>query len=359
MINMRSDWTISESNSLSDAFYNKEESIQSVKDNFDFRRFYTAEGYDIEINGVMERCLVQTSSNPLRELNDYRKIHCPITSDVRRGYYVKYENSVWIIDTNVVNVDGAYLSTRMSRCQYLLIWQNQNGDIIEKWGYSSDQTKYSGGESGNNTITIGDNQYGLLLPIDDDTKLLKRGMRFAVDFDDAEEPDIYRLTNRKVKLNDETHNGRGGTMIVALTFDFLNKDIDKRVQLEDGREVWICGYVDTDTVPSTPPQIPDETADLRAIITFKGDQELKIGGTIKTLIGSFVDLDGNTTTDIGTWEVITIDELFPYLKYTIDGNTLKINVLETDLYDSKVRIKFSSANGAISTYCDFDVVSMF
>lgn len=360
MINMRNDWTISENGSLSDVFYNKEESIQSVKDNFDFRRFYTAEGYDIEINGVMERCLVQTSSNPLRELNDYRKIHCPVTSNVRRGYYVKYENSVWIIDTNVVNVDGAYLSTRMSRCQYLLIWQNQNGDIIEKWGYSSDQTKYSGGESGNNTITIGDNQYGLLLPIDNDTKLLKRGMRFAVDFDDAEEPDIYRLTNRKVKLNDETHNNRGGTMTIALTFDFLNKDIDKRVLLKDGREVWICGYVNTDTPtpPSTQPN-PDETTILKPTITFKGTQELKIGGSTKTLTGNFVDSDGNTTTDIGIWEVITIDELLPHLEYTIDGNTLKINVLDTDLIDSKVRIMFSSADNTISTYLDFDVVSIF
>ena len=126
-MNMRNEWTIGESETFSDAFYSKEESIQSVKDNFDIRRYHTAEGYDIEINGITERCLVQMSSNPLRELNDIRKIHCPITADVKRGYYVKYEDTVWIIDTNVANIDGAYLSTRMSRCQYLLRWQNQNG----------------------------------------------------------------------------------------------------------------------------------------------------------------------------------------------------------------------------------------
>lgn len=353
MINMRNDWTISESSGLSDVFYNKEESIQSVKDNFDFRRFYTAEGYDIEINGVMERCLVQTSSNPLRELNDYRKIHCPITSDVRRGYYVKYENSVWIIDTNVVNVDGAYLSTRMSRCQYLLIWQNQNGDIIEKWGYSSDQTKYSGGEAGNNTITIGDNQYGLLLPIDDDTKLLKRGMRFAVDFDDAEEPDIYRLTNRKVKLNDETHNNRGGTMIIALTFDFLNKDIDKRVKLDDGREVWVCGYVDTDTIPSTPPQNPDETADLMAVIT--GSSNLRIGYE-RTYTATITDADGNAVQwdNSYSWNIISDFDVEP----TITNNKMELLVDDEDYVDSLILLQIIH-NGQILTEFEVTIIDSF
>ena len=99
--------------------------------------------------------------------------------------------------------------------------------------------------------------------------------------------------------------------------------------------------------------------DLRATITFKGSQELKIGGATKTLIGSFVDSNGNVATDVGVWEVITIDELLPYLEYTITDNTLKIKVLDTDLIDSKVRIMFSSADNTVSTYLDFDVVGMF
>lgn len=313
-MNMRNDWTISENNYFSDTFYNKEESIQSVKDNFDLRRYNTAEGYDIEINGVMERCLVQTSSNPLRELNDYRKIHCPITSDVRRGYYVKYEGSIWLIDTNVVNVDNAYLSTRMSRCQYALRWQNFNGDIITRWGYASDQTKYSSGETGNNTITIGDNQYGLLLPIDSETKRLKRDMRFAIDFDDSDKPDIYKLTNRKVKLNDETHENRGGTMTIALSFDAFNPSNDKRITLEDGRQVWICDYTDTNTPiqptePTNPtdpsnPSSPNETTDLR--VNIKGSTNLKIGFS-RTYTATVIDEDGNDVVwnDTFSWNVIS------------------------------------------------------
>ena len=147
------------------------------------------------------------------------------------------------------------------------------------------------------------------------------------------------------------HGSHGGTLSLIADKTELNLETDRQ-------DLRLCNYIDP-TVPSTPPQNPDETADLRVVISFKGDQELKIGGTTKTLTGSFVDLDGNTTTDIGIWEVITIDELLPYIKYTIDGNTLKINVLDTDLVNSKVRIKFSSTDNTISTHLDFDIVSMF
>lgn len=286
-----------------------------------------------------------------------KKIKSKHSTPFNLGDYIEWEGQIWLI-TLIDPNEKTYHSGYMYLCTVPLRWQNSEGKIIERFAYSEDFTKYSSGTTGNNTITIGDNQYGLTIPIDEETRKLHRDMRFPIDFEDAEQPDIYELTNRKVNLNNNEYFGRGGTMIITMSYDAFNKDKDKRVTMDNGKEVWICDYNDA-TIPSTPPQNPDETADLRAVITFKGDQELKIGGTTKTLTGYFVDSDGNTTTDIGIWEVITIDELLPCLEYTIDGNTLKINVLETDLYDSKVRIKFSSANGEISTYLDFDVVSMF
>lgn len=289
-MDMRNNWTINDNAPLYDMFYSPEETTNNVKENFDLRRFYSSEGKSIEINGISERCLVQMPSNPLRELNDYREIHCPIDADVKRGYYVKYENTVWIIDTNVADVDGAYLSTRMSRCQYLLRWQNKSGDIIERWSYSSDQTKYSNGETGNGNIMIGDNQYALLLPIDSETKLLKRNMRFAMDFEDSEEPDVYRLTNRKVNLNNETYFDRGGTMLVTLSFDVFSKDYDKKITLKDGRKVWICNYNNSSPLPPTPSE-PNETTDLRCVIS--GNVNLK-NGYRRTYTATFTDKDGKS-----------------------------------------------------------------
>lgn len=316
--------------------------------------------YDVvKRNGEPYELLIikDTDSNTFK-----KKIKARPSAPFNLGDYIEWNGQIWLItllDTN----EKTYHSGYMYLCTVPLRWQNSEGKIIERYAYSEDFTKYSTGVTGNNTIQIGENQYGLTLPIDSETRKIKRDMRFSIDFEDAEQPDVYDLTNRKVNLNNNEYFGRGGTMIVTMSFGAFNKDTDKRVSMENGKEVWICDYneVDADTTlsPSDTPENPDETTDLRASITFKGSQELKIGGTTKTLTGNFVDLDGNVTTDVGVWEVITIDELLPYLEYTITDNTLKINVLDTDLIDSKVRIMFSSADGTVSTYLDFDVVSMF
>ena len=311
-LNMRDDWII-EGSSLDSSYYNKEETVSNVKENFDFRRYYSAEGYDLEINGVHERCLVQMPNNPLRELNDYRKIHCPMTADVRRGYYVKYEDCVWIIDTNVASVDDAYVSTRMSRCNYLLRWQNDEGKIVSRWGYSEDQTKYSTGETGTEQIRVGDNQYGLLIPIDDETKLLKRGMRFCMDFEDSPAPDVYTLSNRKVKLNDETSFGRGGTIDLTLTLDVFNAQKDKKVTLESGEQVWICNYI-----PSNEHIIPEEAS--RYAISIVGPSWLK-AGIPKTYQVLFMDeTNKKFLPDDFTWIAKADSEL----KTSISGDSITI-----------------------------------
>lgn len=319
---------------------------------------------EVLINDVPQELMIikDTDGNTYK-----KKIKSKHNEKFNLGDYVKWNDQIWLI--TLVDVDEkTWNRGYMYLCTVSLRWQNSEGKIIERYAYSEDFTKYSSGTTGNNTITIGDNQYGLTIPIDSETRKLKRDMRFPIDFEDAEQPDIYELTNRKVNLNNNEYFGRGGTMVVTMSYDAFNKDKDKRVVMENGNEVWICDYneidnTDTNTPseedPTIPPENPDEMTDLRVSITFKGSQELKIGGSTKTLTGSFVDSDGNATTDIGVWEVITIDELLPYLEYTVDGNTLKINVLDTDLIDSKVRIMFSSADCTVSTYLDFDVVSMF
>ena len=350
-INLRKEWSKSTFESADDKFYNREETINEVKKNFDIRRKLSAESYDIVINGITETCLVQMPNNPLRELNDYRKIHCPITADVKRGYYVIYEDNVWIIDTNVANIDGAYLSTRMSRCQYILRWQNNKGKIVERWSYSSDQTKYSNGETWNNIITLGDNQYALLLPIDEETKLLKRNMRFAMDFEDSSKPDIYRLTNRKVNLNNELYFDRGGTMLITLTFSEFNGDKDKQVLLNDGRKVWICDYKEPSiTLPQS--NTPNKMTVLRAVIS--GNKNLKIGYS-RTYTAIISDIDNNTLewdNTLHSWNVVSDFEV----EQTIIDNKIKLKVNDDSLIGSSFLLQCVSNETVIEeikiTVCD-------
>lgn len=218
-----------------------------------------------------------------------KKIKSRPSDPFNLGDYIEWNNQIWLV-TLVDTDDKTYHSGYMYLCTVPLRWQNSEGKIIERYVFAEDYTKYSNGVTGNNTITIGDNQYGLTLPVDDETKKLKRDMRFPMDFDDSEQPDIYKLTNRKVKLSDNQYFGRGGTMIVTMSFDAFNPNDDKKVTMKNGQEVWICNYNNSHTpLPPTPSE-PNETTDLRCVIS--GNTNLK-NGYRRSYTVTFTDKDGN------------------------------------------------------------------
>lgn len=255
-----------------------------------------------------------------------KKIKSRPSDKFNLGDYIEWNNQIWLV-TLVDTDDKTYHSGYMYLCTVPLRWQNSEGKIIERYVYAEDFTKYSNGVTGNNTITIGDNQYGLTLPVDDETKKLKRDMRFPMDFDDSELPDIYKLTNRKVKLSDNQYFGRGGTMIVTMSFDAFNPNDDKKVILEDGQEVWICNYNNSHTpLPPTPSE-PDETTDLRCVIS--GNTNLK-NGYRRTYTVTFTDTDENAVDWKNVdykWKVVSDFDV----KQTIADNKITVSVNDENL----------------------------
>ena len=250
---------------------------------------------------------------------------------VKDGMYIFFEGGYWLI-IGFPGTNGIYEKATMSLCQFKLRWQNFEGQIIERWAYTEDFTKYSNGLTGNNTLTIGDNQYGLTLPIDSETKKLKRDMRFPIDFDDSEQPDIYKLTNRKVKLNDNNCSGRGGTMIVTMSFDAFNPHDDKRIVMEDGQEVWICNYNNSHTpLPPTPSE-PNETTDLRCLIS--GNMNHK-NGYKRIYFVNFTDRNGNYI----NWETVNF-------RWNIVNNPRLI----TNNFENKLEIFFNQEDSIGSSF---------
>ena len=242
------------------------------------------------------------------------------------GDYIEWNNQIWLV-TLVDTDDKTYHSGYMYLCTVPLRWQNSEGKIIERYVYAEDFTKYSNGVTGNNTITIGDNQYGLTLPVDEETKKLKRDMRFPMDFDDSEQPDIYKLTNRKVKLSDNQYFGRGGTMVVTMSFDAFNPNDDKKVTMENGQEVWICNYNNSHTPPPPTPSEPNETTDLSAVIS--GNATLK-NGYKRHYTAKFADRNGNSV----DWQNVNyqwnVKSDFD-VKQTINDNKIIVSVNDENL----------------------------
>lgn len=285
-----------------------------------------------------------------------KKIKSKNSNPFNLGDYIEWNNQIWLV-TLLDTDDKTYHSGYMYLCTVPLRWQNSEGKVIERYVYSEDFTKYSSGTTGNNTITIGDNQYGLTLPIDSETRKLARDMRFPIDFEDAEKPDIYKLTNRKVNLNNNEYFGRGGTMVLTMSYDAFNADKDKRVVMDNGKEVWVCNYTEVSSPPTPPsePTIPDETEDLFG--TISGSKNLKVN-IPATYTATIYDSDGNESTwddAVNAWRIVSDFEV----KTEINRNKITI-IVDEDYEDSSFILRtVKSSNDSILAEITIDVVGLY
>ena len=269
---------------------------------------------------------------------------------VKIGDYIHdtKDDTYWLVYT-AFNVNDIEYTGKLIQCNYLLRWQLSDGKIVQRWANIVSASKYDTGENGNSIITLSSNNFTILMGYCDEALELEEKRVFI---------DIRKVPKKVFKItrgDDVLYNAGSIGALLSFIADKTEFNKDK-----DNQELRICDYIDSSPTAPSDPTTSDETEDLSATISFKGTQELKIGGNAKTLTGSFVDKDGNTTSDIGVWDVITIDELLPYIDYTITDNILKIKILENDFADSgKVRITFSNSDGTVSTYLDFEITTIF
>lgn len=239
------------------------------------------------------------------------------------GDYIDWNGQIWLV-TLLDTDDKTYHSGYMYLCTILLRYQNDNGNLVERWAYAEDYTKYSMGETGNSNITIGDYQYGITVPSDPEMRKLKRGKRFVIDYSGNYPPDVYELTNRKAFLSDASYFGRGGIMTFTLSYRFFNEQCDKLITLDDGSKVWICDYHS----PTEAPPVPDETTNLTASIT--GNRNLKLGYA-RTYSAEFRDNNGNVVTDCEfTWNVVSEFDV----EQSINNNSISLSVINEDFIGS-------------------------
>lgn len=293
----------------------------------------TFDTVDVFVGGKPMQLMVirDTDSNTYK-----KKIKARKCDKFRLGDYVEWEGQKWIIslldpDTRTWNRGYMYL------CTLPLHWQNNNGEIIERWAYSEDFTKYSNGITGTDTIKMGDNQYGILLPADSETKKLKRDMRFAIDFDDSEEPDVYKLTNRKVKLSTYEYFDRGGLITLTMSFDSFNKRYDKKGKLDNGHYVWVCKPVQSISDNITPGETGNNgnfTATISGKTTLRNSHYRDYTATITDAGGNMTSMSNANL----VWNVISD---FPVLKEVV-GNKIRLSINDETLIDSYFTLQILS-----------------
>lgn len=279
-----------------------------------------------------------------------KKIKSKHSAPFNLGDYIEWNDQIWLV--TIVDVDDkTYHSGYMYLCTFPLRWQNQNGDIIERWVYVDDVSSGTG-VTGNDTLTVGDNEYDIWLPIDIETKQLTRDMRFVIDFDDAQRPDVYKLTNRVVNQYNNQYFNRGGILILTLSFDVFNEDTDKFVEIDNSHSGWICNYksisISSDDFLGN---------DLSYYAVINGNRELKCGFnrtyTVQFFEDSGNEIDWNTVSFM--WNIVSDFEV----KSQINGNQIVVSVDDDTLIGSNFTLQCKHVNNSIIGEIQVNIVEGF
>ena len=239
-----------------------------------YENFLTGETIDLNINR-------QTKS----EVSGYQKEFTSlITAPVQHGdtFYNEDEGLYWIC-TEVICKSGLYYDGKLTRCNNILKWQDENKHIFEYPVFDINSTQYNSGEFGDKTMTLGSSQHLLTIVADENTIALNHGHRFFWDRNTVD-PTVFKLTQ-----NDTTAvNYDRGIVKLTVTEDQYNPKTDSI-------ENWLCDYFKVSTVT----------------ITYSGNPTIRVGGT-KTL-----NVD---TTETVTWSV----ESDVGATITPNGNSVKV-----------------------------------
>ena len=295
---------------------------------------------NILLNGEETQLVINSGTQPY-----YKEFQSLPSQEINIGDYVEWANSHWIVVT-CDSDDEIYRDGKLNQCNYLLKWQNELGEIIERWAVIQSASKYNDGTDSNAVITLGSDQLSIIVPIDSETIKLKKSMskKFFID-GNTEDPTTYELTG--TGNVPDTYNGHGITSWIVKECAYT--------ATEDDLKYGVCNYkaVDTEEDPTTPPENPNETTDLRAVIS--GNKNLKVGFS-RTYTTTITDVDGNVVEwdDTYSWNVVSDFEV----GQEIDGNTIKLLVEDEDCVDGLILLQ-AIRNNSVIAEIEMTVVEAF
>ena len=292
--------------------------------------------YDLSVSQTI-RCIIQgnTADTYLKSME--RTILAAIGT-LKAGMYIFFENRYWII-TGYPGNNGIYEKAALMLCQYKLRWQNDFGDIIERYVNITSASKYDVGRSGNDIIMLASNNFTILTPEDDGSATLD-GRRVFIDRDTKSPTKVFEITRSDdvLYLYGEDHGG-------MLSFIADRVEFNPKV---DRPDLGICDY----KPPRPLPPEPDETLDLSAIID--GNNKLK-NGFDRDYSVTFVDSNKNKIQDVDfSWNVISDFEV----AQKIDGNIITLLVDDENCIGSSFLLQVI-VDGIVLSEIPIDVIEAF
>lgn len=272
---------------------------------------------DVKINGIDDILIINTGTQPY-----YKKFRSLPNHHIQSGDYVEWADSFWLVKTADFD-EELYIDGMLQQCNYVLKWQDEDLNIIERHAVTQGATAYNTGLSETQLITIGYNQLLVLISFDKDTKKLTRERRFFVT-NSSNDIRPYRITSFDTTTN--VYNGHGYISMM------LSED---QIQNDDNLELLICNYHSKED--------EDVVSESRCEINYKSTN-IKSGYKKGTTFIALFYLNGKLVDNvIPKWEINCnfLDEL----NIVKEENKLTISLDNDDLIGRHITISLTNEEG--------------
>ena len=167
----------------------------------------------------------------------------------RAGQYVYYKERYWII-VGLEDDNGIYGKAVLALCNYYLTWQNDHGQIIQRWANITSASQYNTGETSDQFAVIRTDQLMLIMPNDDECIMLPHRKRFIIDkrcklYEKSFSPEVtvdtskpvitYYITRTDNVLYDYQKSGHSEYMITQ-----EEQHDNDGYYVIDGKGYWLC-----------------------------------------------------------------------------------------------------------------------
>lgn len=299
---------------------------------------------DILLNGEKTQLIINSGTQTY-----YKDFQSLPDQEINIGDYVEWANSHWIVVT-CDSDDEIYKDGKLEQCNYLLKWQNELGEIIERWAVIQSASKYNDGTDSNAVLSLGSDQLSIIIPIDEESIKLKKSMgkKFFID-GNKEDPTAYGLTG--TGNVPDTYNGHGITSWIVKECAYTAS--------EDDLKYGVCNYKSVDTEGTTTPSVPEngnETSVLSA--TILGNKNLKVGFA-RTYTATIVDMDGNAVEWNDEKYKWNLGNDFEGISY-FSGNKAELLIENEDSVDSTFSLQIiNTINNSVIVEIEITVMEAF
>ncbi|MEG1502110.1 MAG: hypothetical protein RR370_01835 [Synergistaceae bacterium] len=237
------------------------------------------------------------------------------------GSIILWNKSHWIV-TEVDKDDDVMINGSMEMCNMELSWQNHiTGKIHTRW--ATVQKPYSSNVDNHPVISVSKREYQVQLSYDAESSLIDVDKRFVLQ-QIGNEPKTYRCTSvDNITERFDHEDGLKGFLVLNLTQDQYNSDVDNK-------ELGICNYVKIKNGCNNSPEVKQNNYK----ITYKGNPEVKIGGTKKKFSYQITDINNNLIkmpNEQIQWNVAIADNKEKALNISYEGNDIYIEATNDNL----------------------------